>query len=113
MANTLFFEQAKASWEELEPKIKRQIVSYDDHIMMVHVLFEKGGVGAMHHHPHSQVTHIASGTFSVTIGDETKELTKGDCFFIPSNITHGVTCLESGMLIDVFSPMREDFITTK
>ena len=109
--NPLFFEHSSASWEQVEPKIKRQIVSYDDHLMMVHVLFEKGGVGDLHHHPHSQVTHIASGKFEVTIGDETKELSKGDCFFIPSNTIHGVSCLESGLLVDVFSPMREDFIT--
>jgi quercetin dioxygenase-like cupin family protein len=56
------------------------------------------------------VTHIAEGKFEVTIDDEKKILEKGDSFYIPSNVMHGVVCLESGLLIDVFSPVREDFL---
>ncbi|MCB0442440.1 MAG: cupin domain-containing protein [Flavobacterium sp.] len=78
--------------------------------MMVNVKFKKGGIGEMHHHIHSQVTHIAEGKFEVTINNETKLLQKGDSFFVAPNLEHGVICLEDGLLIDVFSPMREDFI---
>lgn len=106
----LFFEDAKTKWETVDDKIQRQIVGYDDSIMMVNVRFEKGGIGVLHNHVHTQVTHISEGEFEVTIGAETKNLKKGDSFFIPSNVIHGVICLEAGMLIDVFSPMREDFI---
>lgn len=106
----LFFEGKKTDWEVVDDKIKRQIVGFDDNIMMVNVLFEKGGIGTLHHHVHSQVSHISTGKFEVTIGDKTEILKKGDSFYIPSNVTHGVVCLEEGMLIDVFSPFREDFI---
>ena len=106
----LFFEDEKTQWETVDDKIRRQIVGYDDSIMMVNVRFEKGGIGVLHHHVHTQVTHISEGEFEVTIGEEKKILKKGDSFFIPSNVIHGVVCLEAGMLIDVFSPMREDFI---
>ena len=106
----LFFEGEKTGWEVVEDKIKRQIVGFDNNVMMVNVYFEKGGIGTFHHHFHSQVTHISAGKFEVTIGDTTKVLKKGDSFYIPPNMVHGVVCLEEGMLIDVFSPLREDFI---
>ena len=107
---TVFFESDKMEWEVVDAKIQRQIVGYDDKIMMVNVKFDKDGIGTMHNHPHTQVTYIAEGKFEVTIGDEIKIVKKGDSFFIPSNVMHGVVCLEAGMLIDVFSPMREDFL---
>ena len=106
----LFFEDENTGWEVVDDKIQRQIVGYNNSIMMVNVRFEKGGVGTLHYHTHTQVTHISEGTFEVTIGNETKILKKGDSFFIPSNVMHGVVCIEKGMLIDVFSPVREDFL---
>lgn len=110
MPSDVFFKYLKAEWESVDDKIQRQIVGFDDKVMMVNVRFEKGGIGALHNHPHSQVTHISEGKFEVTIGGETTILEKGDSFYIPSDIMHGVVCLEAGMLVDVFSPMREDFI---
>jgi quercetin dioxygenase-like cupin family protein len=53
---------------------------------------------------------VVSGSFKVTIGDETKVLNGGDAFYIPPNVMHGAICLEDGILIDVFSPIREDFM---
>lgn len=111
MSNSnVFFENENCKWEVVDDAIQRQIVGFDDSIMMVNVRFDKGGIGTPHHHHHAQVTHISEGKFEVTIGNETKLLKKGDSFYIPSNVEHGVVCLEKGMLIDVFSPMREDFI---
>lgn len=110
LASEVFFKYLKTEWESVDDKIQRQIVGFDDKVMMVNVRFEKGGVGALHNHPHSQVTHIAEGKFEVTIGNKTTILEKGDSFHIPSEVVHGVVCLEAGMLVDVFSPMREDFI---
>jgi quercetin dioxygenase-like cupin family protein len=109
-STAVFFESTTMEWEVVDDNIQRQIVGYDDRIMMVNVTFKKGGIGAIHHHPHSQVTYVAEGIFEVTLGDEKKVLKKGDSFFIPTNLIHGVVCLEAGMLIDVFSPLREDFI---
>lgn len=110
---TIFFEEHKMKWETVEPKIQRQIVGYDDTLMMVNVKFEKGGLGQLHQHSHTQVSYIAEGKFEVTIGNEKKTLQKGDSFFVPSNTTHELLCLEEGMLIDVFSPVREDFLEQK
>ncbi|WP_026754655.1 cupin domain-containing protein [Sediminibacter sp. Hel_I_10] len=106
----VFFETNKQEWEAVEDKIKRQIVGYDDTMMMVNVRFEKGGIGQLHHHIHTQSTFISEGKFEVTIGVDKKILKKGDSFFVPSNTPHGVICIEEGMLVDVFTPMRKDFV---
>lgn len=109
-ASNYFFKDKDQKWEPVEPKIKRQILGYDVNMMMVKVHFEKDGVGQLHSHKHTQSTYIATGVFEVTIGEKTEVLTEGDSFFVGSNISHGLICKEEGILVDVFSPMREDFI---
>ncbi|BFM08497.1 cupin domain-containing protein [Halioxenophilus aromaticivorans] len=96
--------------EDLGGGITRQVLGYNEQIMMVKVWFEQGSEGYIHSHFHSQVTYIAKGRFEVTVGDEVKTLEEGDCFFMEPNIAHGALCKEAGLLIDVFSPCREDFI---
>jgi quercetin dioxygenase-like cupin family protein len=109
----VFQSGKEIQWEDASPGIKRQMFGYDDRIMLVKVKFEKGAVGAVHQHHHSQVSYVESGEFELTIGDEKKILKTGDGFFVPSNSLHGSVCLEPGVLIDVFSPQREDFLVSK
>ena len=106
----VFIENRDVPWEMTAPGIRRKIMAWDEKLMMVKVEFEKGAVGTLHQHPHSQISHVEHGIFEVEIGGETKVLTTGDVFYIPSNVMHGAVCLEAGVLIDIFSPMREDFI---
>lgn len=106
----MFYKSQNQSWETVDESIDRQIVGFDDHLMMVNVRFKKGGIGYAHQHLHSQATHVAEGMFEVSIAKQTSILSKGDSFFVPSNVVHGVVCLTDGLLIDVFSPKREDFL---
>ena len=71
---------------------------------------KKNAVGALHHHPHRQVSYVESGRFEVTINGEKKMLKQGDCFFVAPEAMHGVVALEDGILVDVFTPAREDFL---
>jgi quercetin dioxygenase-like cupin family protein len=105
-----FIENSTLEWQDVTDKIQRKIMAYDGSLMLVKVKFEAGGVGSLHHHFHSQITHIESGSFEVEIGPDKKVLSAGDAYYIPPNVVHGAVCLEPGILIDVFSPMREDFV---
>lgn len=98
-------------WEQLGGGVSRQFLGFDNQIMMVKVKFEKGSIGSMHQHFHTQSTYCASGKFEFTIGDEIKVVNAGDGVYIEPNILHGALCLEPGILIDVFSPVREDFLS--
>ncbi len=96
--------------EEVAPGVKRQLLGYDDKILMARVQFEKGSEGYVHEHFHSQTTYVESGEFDVNVGGEVKTLRAGDGFYIPPNVSHGAVCKKAGVLIDVFSPVREDFL---
>ncbi|MEZ4900655.1 MAG: cupin domain-containing protein [Spirosomataceae bacterium] len=97
-------------WEIVDEKIRRKIMSYTNELMLVKVAFLQGGIGTAHHHPHLQMSYVASGLFEITIGEECKTLKAGDVYFVPSDVVHGAVCLEDGLLIDVFNPMRQDFV---
>ncbi|MCR8668462.1 cupin domain-containing protein [Aestuariibaculum sp. M13] len=109
-ASEVFLLGDDMEWEDLGGGIKRKIMGYDNNIMLVNVSFEAGGVGAMHEHPHVQVTYVASGEFEFSVGNEVKLVKEGDGLYIPPNTMHGTVCKKAGILIDVFNPIREDFM---
>lgn len=96
--------------ENLGGGITRQILGYGPEIMVVRVWFDKGAVGEVHAHRHSQSTYVESGSFEVFIDGEKRVLGAGDSFYIAPHLDHGAVCLEPGVLIDTFSPAREDFL---
>ena len=93
-----------------EPGVSRRILSYNEKVMMCEITFEKGAKGNMHRHLHTQVTYIVKGSFAFTVDGETRVVHQGDSVLMPSNSLHGCECLEAGILCDVFTPMREDFL---
>lgn len=105
-----FIEDKDIQWETPDPGIRRKVMAYDERLMLVKVEFQKGAVGALHEHYHSQISHVESGVFEITIDGEKRVLKAGDAYYIPPHVVHGALCLEPGVLIDVFSPHREDFI---
>lgn len=106
-----FVEDDSMNWEIVAPGMKRKIMAYDNSLMLVKVAFEKGGIGTVHQHYHSQISYVAKGVFEVEVDGVKKVLKAGDVFYAAPNFWHGAVCLEEGLLIDVFSPMREDFIS--
>ncbi|EGR0236528.1 TPA: cupin domain-containing protein [Vibrio vulnificus] len=96
--------------EDLGQGISRKVLAHSDNMMSVEVHFETGAIGAMHSHPHEQLTYVLSGEFEFTIGDEKKMVKTGDTMYKEPNIEHGCVCLKAGVLIDTFTPMRKDFV---
>ena len=106
----MFVKNSDVNLTELGGGVSRKILAYDKSLMSVEVRFEKGAVGAMHTHPHVQISYVLEGKFEATIGDECKIIEKGDTYITEPDVPHGVVCLEKGALLDIFTPMREDFI---
>lgn len=106
--NWCFHEETVS--KEAAPGVMRRVLAYCDELMCVENVFRAGAVGTMHRHPHTQITYVASGRFRFTIGDETKEVKAGDTLLKQDGIIHGCECLEDGILMDFFTPMREDFV---
>ena len=101
---------ATMEWEELGGGVSRKFLGYDNQIMMVLVKFEKGALGSPHHHFHTQATYCAAGKFEFEIDGVKQIVNAGDGVYIEPNLVHSAVCLEAGMLIDTFSPVREDFL---
>lgn len=106
----LFMGSPRSEAEDLGDGIHRTLLGYDDQILMAKVWFDQGAVGTVHAHQHSQVSYVLSGKFEVEVDGRQQVLEAGGCFFIPSMKLHGAVCLETGILLDVFSPAREDFL---
>jgi len=110
MESKLFMEGEEVPVTDLGGGVSRQMLGYNDQLMMVKVIFQKGAIGALHEHRHTQASFCAAGAFEFTIGDQKRVIEAGDATFIPPNVLHGVVCLEAGVLLDTFSPAREDYL---
>lgn len=105
-----FFHTKQAKGQPTGKGVTRLIMGYDESIMMVKVTFEQGARGEAHSHDHSQTTYVVSGLFEFTIDGDTQLVEAGDGLYIRPNALHSCVCLGKGELIDVFSPIREDFL---
>lgn len=106
----MFIRGNEAPVETVDCGMTRQVLGHDDELMMVRVTFAKGARGAMHTHPHRQVTYVVRGRFEATVSGTTTVVGAGDSFFVPPGALHGAVALEEGTLIDVFAPARTDFV---
>ena len=70
---------------------------------------EKGAVVPEHQHPHEQIMHVVEGDFEFTLDGETKICKPGDIVNIPSNLPHSGKAITPCKLMDVFSPVREEY----
>ena len=95
---------------ELGSGVTRRVLAHNEQLMAVEVAFETGAVGSVHTHPHTQCSYVLSGKFRYSIEEEAVEMNPGDSIVVPSGLPHGTVCVEKGVLLDVFTPMREDFI---
>ena len=99
-----------SQWIELGGGQRRKIRSHNGNIMLVEVNFDEGSVGAVHTHPHAQISYVLSGEFTYTIEDKTYAMKTGDSIVVDGGKPHGCACVKAGTLLDIFTPMREDFV---
>ncbi len=100
---------------EREPKdhlegIKYKTLTFGERTCLSEFSLEKGSVIPPHKHPHEQTGYVISGCLLFTIADERFEARSGDSWNIPSNVEHDVEVLEDTVVIEVFSPPREDYL---
>lgn len=101
---------ADALPQEVGEGVIRRVLAYTDSLMVVENTFVLGAVGKLHSHPHTQITYVASGEFQFTIGGETRTVRAGDTLLKEDGVEHGCVCTKAGALLDIFTPMRQDFV---
>lgn len=106
----MYVKIADVAETDLGEGITRKILASGGTMMTVQMTLEKGAVGTPHTHPHEQVGYVLQGSFELTLGDEKTIIEAGDTYYVPSNTVHGVVALEESVLLDVFTPQRQDFL---
>lgn len=109
-------ETKRYRWNDLEVEqvsdaMRRRLVS-GERIMLAQVLLSKGALIPRHQHVHEQMAYIVAGRLRFKVGDGNEELTvgAGEVLHFPSNVWHEAEVLEDSVVLDVFSPPREDWI---
>ena len=94
-----------------EPGLTRRVLAYNDKLFLAEHQMVKGWAGAMHGHPHDQVVYVVRGHLKVSSQGNTFDLHTGDTFVVRGGVEHGASALEDSLVVDVFTPCREDYIT--
>lgn len=92
-----------------EPGMTRQVLAHSDELMLVRHYFEKDWIGARHSHPHHQLVYVVRGALRVEVGEETFDVFAGDSFVVDGGVEHQAAALEASEVLDVFTPVREDY----
>ena len=109
-AEALVTDWSKIPIEQTAKGIERQMV-VGENVMMCRFRFAPFVVTAEHSHPHEQMTLVVEGKVKFIIGGEERTVSAGDVLHFPPHTRHGATMLdEEVILIDIFSPIREDFL---
>jgi quercetin dioxygenase-like cupin family protein len=96
--------------EQLAEGIERQMI-WGERLMMCRLILQPQVVTAVHSHPHEQMTIVARGRVRFIVDGRDRMASAGDVLLFPANIPHGATMLDEEVeLIDIFSPLREDFL---
>lgn len=107
----MYVENKNIPLTDLGGGVVRKVLAYSENIMNVELHFDKGAVGAKHSHPHEQLGYIIEGSLLYQEeGQEDKVLVTGDTYYVAPNVVHGVVALKETKLLDIFTPMREDFV---
>ena len=92
------------------PGVVRRSIAWGERCHVVELHLRKGATVPAHSHPHEQCGYLISGRFAFTIGGKTGTVEPGGGWFIPGGVEHSVDVLEDSVAIDVFSPVREEYL---
>lgn len=105
----MFVPRKRVQPVEMLPGLTRRVLACSDAMMLAEFTFEEGIEVPKHTHPHDQVGYVVSGRMKMTIADETLECEAGDSYHAPSGVSHSGVALVRSVVVDVFSPPREDY----
>lgn len=101
---------AIGEWVDAEPGVRRMILQAQGRLMLMEVRFAAGAAGYEHNHVHEQISYCVAGRFEYSLDGRTQILSAGESIYVPCNARHGAKALEVGILIDAFTPLRDDLL---
>jgi quercetin dioxygenase-like cupin family protein len=107
----VFKKQDPSGYVQALEKVTRKTLAYGSRTLMTEFRLEQGAVLPKHKHPHEQTGYLVAGRVDLTIGGETFPVAPGDSWCIPGDTDHSVVAHADSVAIEVFSPVREDYLS--
>ena len=95
---------------EICPGITRRTVAHGETMYQMLATLATGSRMPEHSHPQEQIVHILKGRMRLIVSGVPHDLKQGDSYYLASNVPHGVETIEETMVLDTFSPPRDDYL---
>ncbi len=106
----MFYKKDNNNYKKAFDGVTYKTLAYGDRTSLGEFRLEKGSIVPNHNHPHEQTGYMISGRMTFTIDGEDHNAEVGDSWSIPGNVEHSVKVHEDAVVIEVFSPVREDYL---
>ncbi len=106
----MFCKRSNDGYKQALDGINLKTLVYGDKTLFAEFRLEKGSQLPRHAHPHEQTGYLVSGRIRLSIGEDTFDAEPGDSWCIPGNVEHRAEILEDSVAIEVFSPVRKDYL---
>jgi quercetin dioxygenase-like cupin family protein len=109
----MFEKRSNADFQPALPGIERKTLVHGEKTLMTEFRLRKGVFLPRHAHPHEQTGYLLSGRLRLFLGDKHYVAESGDSWCIPGGVEHGAEILEDSVALEIFSPVREDYMPAK
>jgi quercetin dioxygenase-like cupin family protein len=109
----MFYKSDDGGYRRLAPGIRVKTLTYGEKTLCVEFRLDQGSTLPRHSHPHEQTGYLVSGRLRLTVGAEVLNAGPGDGWCIPGSVEHGAEVLADSVAVEVFSPVREDYLPDK
>ena len=106
----MFCKKSEEGYTEVAPGVRIKTVVYGDKTSMTEFLLARGSRVPAHQHPHEQTGYLIRGGLRLTIGGEVNDVQPGDAWNVAGGIEHEAEVVEDSVIVEVFSPVREDYL---
>ena len=106
----MFYKKTDSGYKEPMDGVRLKALVHGSKTMLTEFIIGKGKSVPSHKHSHEQTGYLVSGQIRLTIGGEVFDVTAGDGWCIPGDVEHSALVVEDAVVIEVFSPLREEYL---
>jgi quercetin dioxygenase-like cupin family protein len=106
----MFYKSTRDNFKKVLDGITIKTLVFGEKMLFSEFHMEKGSRLPLHSHPQEQTGRLLKGKVILSIGVEKSEMQPGDCWVVPSNVEHAAEIVEESIAVEVFSPVREDYL---
>ena len=106
----MFNKSSREGYKTVLPGIQLKTLVYGEKSLLSEFTLKAGSILPAHSHPQEQTGYLIKGNIRLTIGDQTFDVMPGDSWSIPGNLQHNAEIIRDSVAVEVFSPLREDYL---